>query len=194
MNKVILSIHPNNYLKQGISHCGAYSVKAILEAYDKNGNLKPTDYHSHWFGKLTGLTLGKHYYERMLEKNGVKATTQSLGSTTNDIKLTTLKNILKRDSPVMLRIGNGYQFGTYNRALGIIQGHWITLWGFDDSKQIFYVYDSALKEKYRSKNLPIGNTTRTFQEILRDWNFGHWQFWWWPFAGKDNNLYIEIIN
>ena len=66
----ILSIKPKGYLTQGLSHCGAYSVKAILSAYRLDKITHPKDYHPVWIGKLTGLTLGKNYPADFFHSDG----------------------------------------------------------------------------------------------------------------------------
>jgi hypothetical protein len=107
-------------------------------------------------------------------------------------RISLLKSLLSKNTPVMLRIGNGYLSDKYNPIVGKLLSHWITLWGYDDKEQLFYIYDSALPEKFRLKNIPIGNTVRTYKEILRDWNFGTWQFWYWLLFPSGSHLYIEV--
>ncbi|OGF99623.1 hypothetical protein A2153_03620 [Candidatus Gottesmanbacteria bacterium RBG_16_38_7b] len=188
----ILSIKPKGYLTQGLSHCGAFSVKAILSAYGLDNKTHPKNYHPVWIGKLTGLTLGKNYYVNILKSYGVDSEIKTAENLSNNERLDLLKSLLAQDTPVMVRIGNGYIHSTkYNPILGRIFIHWITLWGYDDRKQIFYVYDSAMLKKHWSKNNPIGNTTRTYKEILRDWNFGKWHPLNWIVIPK-NFVYIKI--
>ena len=127
-----------------------------------------------------------------LKSHGLPVYIDSAAQLTTEEKIGLLKRLLSQNTPVMIRIGNGYLTDEYNSFLGRIVGHWITLWGYDDEKQTFYVYDSGLPEEYRSKNLPIGNTTRLYKEILRDWSFGKLQLWTWPFVGITNFHYIKV--
>jgi len=60
-SKSILTIRPKEYLKQGVSHCGAYSVKGVLGAVGLDKTHHPKEYHLNWFCRLTGLTLNKQY-------------------------------------------------------------------------------------------------------------------------------------
>jgi|SRR3989344_4935540 len=192
-SKYSLPNKPKEYLQQGPSHCGAYSVKAILSAYGLDNKSHPKFYHPNWFGQITGLTLGKNYYVKILESYGIEAERKSAESLSGSEKIILIKTLLAQNTPVMIRIGNGYYHSNeYNPALGKVVAHWITLWGYDDEKQLFYVYDSGMLNRHWNKNIPIGNTTRTYKELLRDWNFGGWQPWVWPLSGKENNLYIEI--
>lgn len=190
--RYVLTIKPKEYLKQGLSHCGVYSVKAILNAYGKDEKVHPKEYHTNWVGKnLFSLATGEDYYDKILASNGIKSKTQSAEKLSDEEKVKLFKTLLSKNTPVMIRIGNGYLDGNYNPVVGKIMPHWITLWGYDDAKSSFFVYDSGLPIKYWDNSLPIGNTTRTYKEILRDWNFGRWQPWCWNTSPKDN-LYLAI--
>ena len=183
---------PKGYLMQGLSHCGVYCVKAILSAYNKDDKQHPKEYQTNWIGKnLFSFATGIKYYDKIFASYGITSETQSAENLSDREGVELLKTLLSRDTPTMIRIGNGYLGDGYNPVIGRLTPHWITLWGYDDSKKIFYVYDSALAIKYWDKTLLTGNTTRTYQEILRDWNFGRWQPWCWNTSFK-NNLYVEI--
>ena len=56
----------------------------------------------------------------------------------------------------------------YSALAGIIVGHWITVWGYDDVETVFYVYDPAVPLRLYDKDIPAGNKKRTYAEILRD--------------------------
>lgn len=191
-NKLISPIKPKEYLQQGLSHCGVYSVKGILSAYGLDDKTDPKYYHPNFLGKITGMTLGKMYYVNILRSYNIKAEIKTAKGYSNEEKFTILKKLLAEDTPVMIRIGNGYLSDTYNPLFGRIVGHWITLWGYDDHQKLFYVYDPGLQKKYWKKGVLIGNTARTYQEILRDWNFGKLQFWYWLFSSRDTCTYISI--
>lgn len=191
--KYILPKGPKEYLQQGLSHCGAYSVKGILSFYGLDNRDHPKYYHPHWIGRLTGLTFGKDYYIKILKSYGINAERNTAEYLDDKEKISLIKKLLSQKTPIIIRIGNGYlQSNKYNLIIGKILAHWITLWGYDDEKQLFYVYDSGLPKKYWNKNILIGNTTRTYQEFLRDWRFGSYQPWVWPFSGMGKNLYIKI--
>ena len=188
----VLPIKPAEYLKQGPTHCGAFSVKGILSAYGMDTTTRPQEYHPNWFGKLTGLTPNKNYFSDILRSRGVYAEDKTAAQLKDLEKIHLLKKLIANGNPVMVRIGNGYFTSKqYNPILGRIVSHWITLWGYDDAKGIFYVYDSGFPRKYWNHTLPIGNTTRTYNEMLRDGRFGRWQFWYW-YMGKKNFVYIQV--
>lgn len=181
----ILSRAPKQYLEQGLIHCGAFSVKAILSAYGKDVKDNPRDYHTNFLAKYiatspTGPTPAS--WVRVLKSYGVPAELGNTKGMTDEKRIEFLKKILDTDSPAMIRIGNGYsKNGKYHPLAAKFISHWITLWGYDDEKQIFYVYDSYVPVKRQDKNIPIGNTTRTFAEILRDWKMGFPPQWRYSF-------------
>jgi len=194
--KFILSIKPEEYLKQGVSHCGVYSLKAILSAFGKDNKTIPQDYHLDWLRrKSLSFTFGKHYYDKIFESNGVRAETTTAKNVSDSEKLNFLKEHIAKNIPIMIRIGNGYTFSNrYSPFWGRIILHWITLWGYDDKKQEFYAYDSALPRKYWEVNkLPTGNTKRKFHEILRDWKFGKWNPLAWS-TWREDYVYIKVQN
>lgn len=193
--KYLLSKKPREYLTQGLSHCGVYCVKAILSSFGKDDKKHPKDYHSNWIGRnFFSFATGDDYYDKIFASYKVKSKTKSAESLIDQDKLNLLKTLLSKNTPVMIRIGNGYyKSKEYNTFLGKLVPHWITFWGYNDEKQIFYVYDSGMLKEHWDQNLPVGNTTRTYQEILRDWNFGRWQPLCWNTSSR-NNLYVEIKN
>ena len=49
-------------------------------------------------------------------------------------------------------------------------GHFVSIWGYDDTEGVFYIYDSTVPKEYYSKNIPIENIKRPYKDFLRDWN------------------------
>lgn len=191
--KVILSSKPTKYLSQGLTNCGLFSIKGILSSYGLDDKGDPREYHSDLICRLTSITWGRNYYTNILALYGIDSEIGFAENISKDKKLNLIKELLAKNTPIMIRIGNGYfSSNKYNPILGRLMPHWITLWGYDDAKDIFYIYDSGLSEKNWDKSLPIGNTTRTYDEILRDWNFGKIQPWAWVVTGARNFAYIEI--
>jgi len=164
------TVKPKEYLVQGLTHCGAYSVKAILSAYGKDNKKHPKDYHTHLLNKIIGGGLTKNYYVNILKSYGLEAEFKDSSSISTAERINLLKSLLVKNAPVMIAIGNGYNSeGTYNSLLAAYQSHWITLWGFDDNDQAFYLYDSCVKSDHYDKDIPIGNKKRSYKEIIRDW-------------------------
>ena len=185
MSKFILSVSPKEYLKQGKSHCGMYAIKGILSAYGLDKNKNPEDYHPNILGKLTGTTL-PWTIPQVLRNYGLNAEIKLAQGSIFD-KINLLKNILQKNIPVILMIGNGYsQNGNYSSLRAKLVLHWITLWGYDDSKGVFYVYDSAVPTNLYDKEIPIGNKKREYERVIRDWGAGFISFGFWKY------LYITV--
>lgn len=179
--KFVVSKRPKEFLQQGLVHCGVYSVKAVLEAYGVADKKDPEDYHISWWGRILGVA-SLQSLMRVLKNYGLNAEIGTVMILSPRERLYFLKELLSKDTPVMVRIGNGYLLnGKYSPFLGRIVGHWITVWGYDDGEQVFYVYDSAVSSKMYDRDIPIGNKRRSYQEMMRDWYGGFltsWPFWW----------------
>ena len=180
----IVSKAPKEYLKQGLNLCGACSVKAILSAYGKDDKEKAQDY-------LPGILkyvrppTGKILID-VLKSYGFNASLESAKHLSDQERLSLLKELIDKDTPVMLRIGNGYlPNGKHSKLIAAFIGHWITLWGYNDDEGVFYVYDPYLSIKRYDKTIPIGNVKRTFDEVLRDMGYGF------PFARRYNYIRLD---
>lgn len=177
----ILNRRPKEYLEQGLTQCGAFSVKAIISAYGKDDGRRPRDYNATILGKLFSL-VGTKTWLRVLRSYGLNAERGETKNLSNEERLKFLKETIDHESAIMIRIGNGFlKNGQYNPLVAYFVGHWITLWGYDDEKQIFYIYDSYVPLARHNKTIPIGNTIRTFSEVLRDWGKGFPPIWWYGF-------------
>lgn len=171
--KFITSCRPKEYLQQGISHCSAYSVKGILSAYDRDKKQHPREYHTNWLSYFTGIYFDIQQWTRVLCSYGLKAEVKFASGMTDEQRLLLLKSLLAKDAPVMIHIGNGYSpSGHYNPLQAIFVGHWITLWGYEDSQQMFYIYDSFVSPQHYNTDIPTGNVKRTYQQVLRDFGKG----------------------
>ena len=174
----ILNRHPEEYLEQGLTQCGAFSVKAILSAYGKDNKNHPREYQPNFLAKHSGISHGLLLWPKVLQSYGISAEKGNAKNLSDEQRIELLKKLLNEGKIAMLRIGNGFsKNGRYNSFIASFLGHWITLWGYDDEKQIFYVYDSYVALAKHDKTIPIGNITRTFTEILRDWGRGFPPFW-----------------
>jgi len=167
-----LTHSPKEYLEQGLTQCGAYSVKAILNAYGKDDKKYPRDYNPHFLGKYTSIT-STSTWPKVLQPYGIPAQKGDTKKLSDEQRIGLLKQFIDEDKVVMIRIGNGYsKNGKYSSFVASFMGHWITLWGYNDEEKVFYVYDSYISLKRHDKTIPIGNTKRTYAEIVRDWGKG----------------------
>ncbi|MBI4066426.1 C39 family peptidase [Candidatus Gottesmanbacteria bacterium] len=188
-HRFILSRRPKEYLEQGPSHCGVYSIKAVLEAFDKVAGGRPEDFHTNWISRVTGSVFHPNYLIRIVQSYGLTAKAGSVKHLSDNNKLTHLKSILTKDTPVLLFIGNGYwKDGSYSRLKAAMVGHIITVWGYDDTEGVFYIYDSAIPKERYEQGIPIGNTKRTYEQVLRDWYGALITRLLW----RDRFLYIEV--
>lgn len=170
--KKLLSIKPTEYLEQGFTQCGAFSVKAILSAFDKDDGRCPREYNVTIWGKLFSL-VGAKTWPQVLKSYGLNVESGETKNLSDQERLKFLKETIDGNNAVMIRIGNGFlKNGIYSPLVAYFVGHWITLWGYDDVQQVFYIYDSYIPLTKHNKTIPIGNTTRTFSEILNDWGKG----------------------
>lgn len=170
----IVSKKPKEYLKQGPTGCGAFSVKGILSAYGKDNKKYPFQYLP--LSAIPFVTSSFHWV-KLLRSYGLDARMNSLRGMNDEEMIIILKNALSMDAPAMLSVGNGYRGnGIWNRMRWQLISHWITLWGFDDEKSVFYIYDSCVPLPYHDNSIPIGNIARTYSQIARDIRGG--QPWW----------------
>ncbi len=189
LSRFIVSRRPNEYLKQGPSHCGVYSVKAVLEAFNKVTRIKPEDLHTNWISRITGAVFHPDYLVHMLESYSLVAKVGTVRYLSDNKKIMYLKSILSKNTPVIMMVGNGYQRnGEYSRLKAAIVGHIITVWGYDDSERVCYLYDSAVPKDHYSKKIPIGNIKRTYKQVLRDWHGALPSRLLW----RDSYRYIEV--
>jgi hypothetical protein len=173
--KFIVSRKPKEYLKQGLTGCGAYSVKGILSAYGKDDKRHPLQYS---ITAVLPIIATWRRWVRILRGYGLNAERRSVKGLSSECRLSTLKGLIQQDTPVMLSIGNGYRgCGVWSKWQWRVVNHWITLWGFDDEKNLFYIYDSAVPKRCYDANLPNGNVARSYNQVLRDIEGGYLTWW-----------------
>lgn len=169
----VLSKAPKEYLQQGLSQCGAYSVKGILSAYGKDDGRPPRNYQPNLLAKYTSIT-GPATWSRLLQSYGFNAKLDNTRHLSDDQRINLFKSLIDNDVPVMVRIGNGYlRNGSYSKFVASFMGHWITIWGYNDDEKVFYVYDSYVPKERYDRSVPIGNTKRTFEQMNRDTGKGY---------------------
>ena len=177
--------HPVEYLQQGLSHCGAFAVKAILSACGKDDGRVPQKYHPSFLGRATGFS-PPDTWAKLFRSRGLLAERGSAVNLSPAERLSLLKQHLDKNNVVMLRIGNGHlDSGGYSSLRGQLIGHWVTLWGYDDTLQAFYTYDPRVKRERWDRSLPAGNIARSYDATLRDW---HGALFLWPWR----YLYIRV--
>src|SRR3989344_5569406 len=123
----ILTRAPKEYLEQWHNHCGAYAVKGVLSAYDKDDKKHPRDYQPNFLAKYTGISQGLIWIPKFLQFYGLPAQRGNAKNLSNEERIELLKKFINEDKAVMLRIGNGYlKSGEYRSFSASFRPHWIT--------------------------------------------------------------------
>ena len=165
--KKVVNHKPKEYLQQGMRHCGDYTIKAIFSAYKLDDGRHPRDYLPPKI-KRWGFTTPKLIQET-LNKYGFDAPIKRANKFSDDKKIQSIKDELDNNHPVILLIGNGYSpTGKYSALQMNCVSHWITVWGYDDKEEVFFIYDSYFNPNSYDKIL-VGNVKRTYEQVLRDW-------------------------
>lgn len=181
--KFVVSKKPKEYLKQGPTDCGAYFVKGILSAHNKDDKKHPFEYLPY---SRIPFVINSSHWTNIFYSHGLDAKRESMRGLSEKQRLEVIENTICNNTPLMLLIGNGYRGGgIWSMIRWWLISHWVTVWGFDDEEKVFYIYDSAVPKKYYNKDIPTGNVKRTYQNVLRDLRGG--QPWWWRYN------YIKIL-
>jgi hypothetical protein len=145
-----------NY-RQTVNDCGAFNTAAVVRA------LKKEEIDSQVFAEEIGWRLPNKYtlpwgLEEQLEENGIVIEKPNLKSLPDEEKILFLQQQLSQGKPIII-LGetNGFE-------------HYITIFGFDASKDEFYIYDS-LHDKDDNADSP-GNRTFSSEELLDFWRGG----------------------
>ncbi|TSC59114.1 MAG: hypothetical protein Greene041619_136 [Candidatus Peregrinibacteria bacterium Greene0416_19] len=166
---IVLDRKPALYREQGPTYCGGYSASGILESYGKPVPSHPRKLYSSLFAQLFGPPSSPHRWVEAFRQHGLCAEVRPLKHVSRDDDLRALRQPLAEGKSVMLRIGNGYlPNGRHSSLMARLAGHWVTLWGYDDGEECFYVYDSGVRKRMYDLSIPIGNVTRSYDAMLRD--------------------------
>jgi hypothetical protein len=163
--EIILKNAPIHYPHQEGLTCGETNIRGILSGFNipyspaKSPRLRI---------RLFGYSFIQDISE-LLEIHGLSAPIHHANRLTDQRKLEVIQDHIYNGEPVLLAIGNGYlQRGEYTPLARYFIGHFITIYGYSDREKVFYIYDPYLKDPYPGE-IPVGNETRTYQELLRDW-------------------------
>lgn len=168
----ILSIRPKEYPKAKVN-CGYLSAKAILSAFGLELKHDPRPF----LERVQGLTLPSSAV-RILKINGVDAELKNARGLTEQERLAILEKSIDENRPIMLIIG------------GVEAAQWVTIWGRDDEKKTFFLYDSS-KKTPPNQHIPIGNAEMTYDGLLSAWRGTPWLTYIFPSLSY---LYIEILH
>jgi len=85
-SRVVVSHTQKEFLKQGMMHCGAYSVKGILNAFGKDRKRDPREYYPSRWGIIQTLT-DPELWARALCAHGVRAEAGSVRNFSDEARL-----------------------------------------------------------------------------------------------------------
>ncbi|MDD2537125.1 MAG: hypothetical protein PHU61_01385 [Candidatus Absconditabacteria bacterium] len=165
---IILSTPPAGFptRKSGIvGMCAMLSLKALIEGYDKTHTKEAKAYAHDIFSKISGFML-PFSVTRVLRKYNTPHKKITAKRLTPPQKIALLKENLQ-EGPIFLLIANA-RGGTHVPKMGraITRRHYITLRGYDERKQIFFVYDSNTKERI-SHDVPMGNSRLSYKDTVK---------------------------
>ncbi len=181
---VPLDCCPNEYFEQNVPYCGGFSIAALLSAYGLYHG-EPIERYMSDLGRLVGGMLPNDMINS-LDREGIQAELKRAFGLPDDVKLQLLRDEIDRGVPVTILVGNGYEKSgifSSSKSQGATHLHWVTIWGYHDEG--FFIYDSVV-HPYHYQPVPIGNVSRSNEELLRDWVR---PFYLSPFIG---NTYITI--
>lgn len=156
---------PSQYPNQRGLSCGEFNVIGLLDAFQipyepcQNLTFRVKLFGYSFIEDLSGL----------LERHSLSAPVKYADHLTEQEQLELLCSHIDQDNPILMAIGNGHlSRERYSPLARRFIGHFITVYGYDHEKEIFYIYDPYLKGDHHD-DLPGGNEIRTFKELLLAW-------------------------
>ncbi len=182
-NAVVVKCAPDQYPRQVGLTCGEVNARAILAGFGIR-------YQAPSRLRLRIRLFGYSFIEdivRLLQAHGLAAPVRYAARLSDEAKLRTIIENIDQGRPVLAAIGNGHlRRGVFSPLARTLVGHYITIYGYNEAKARFYVYDPYLEGPYRQP-IPVGNEVRTFTEFLRDWRGP----FYYPFIRMDH-AYIPV--
>lgn len=146
--------------------CGQHVLKTIIEWLNCGPIRSWEEYSSGWITRTTWNMLPWNL-KFILDKHGLKSEYFYCRWTQDVPKIQFLKDKIK-SGPVILLISHAYSSKrnfSFRRAA--TKQHYISLWGYNDEKKVFYVYDSNVEKKNKDgKKLPAGNITISYDRLI----------------------------
>ena len=174
---------PSEYPQQVGLSCGEYNVRTVLDAFD-------ITYRRDERPRLLVRTFGLSFVtdlQRALARHGVDTEIRHATDLHDESRLALLRGHVDSHEPVILAIGNGHLSRTRDSAFArALLGHFITIYGYDAERDVFFVYDPYLQGD-PPEPLPAGNVERTSAEMLRDWRGP----FYYRFIGMDH-VYLPV--
>lgn len=150
-------------------YCGVFQVMTILQS--RFGVQKWHKEFFKWFTKFTWFAL-PHQLVKKLNELWLPASFVNKSHFTID----TLKEYIRDNKNIILLTGHGYniKWKSFNPIKALFAQHYISIWGYDDEKKWFYIYDSTVKQKRLNKDIPIGNMFLSEHIVKRSLAWAGW--------------------
>lgn len=179
----VVPMLPSGYPRQVGLTCGEYNVRAVLDAF---GITYRQPDRPRLRIRMMGLSFVSDVRDT-LAHHGVDVEVRYASDLHDESRLALLRGHIDSHEPVILAVGNGHLTRERDSSLArAFLGHFITVYGYDAERHVFYVYDPYL-EGEPPESLPAGNVERTAEEILRDWR-GPFYYRW---IGMDH-VYLPV--
>ena len=145
--------------------CAQLSLKAIIEGYDRQAKAVQ-QYSQDIFSKISGFMLPFSVL-RVLKKHKIPHKRISGRKLDYDQKIKLLQYHL-HNGPIFLLIANAY-CGKMKPKMrnALTHRHYITVRGYNNKNQIFFIYDSNTQERI-FKNVPLGNSRMPYKELIKN--------------------------
>jgi len=168
-------------LQTKMGYCWPEQIKVIIESHGKSYYKNEIFYTDTLLQKIVWGMLPWQIL-KLLKKYWFHAKVWFL-KWKKDQKISYLKHKLQA-WPIVLMITHAYDAKIrFNLLRALWFHHYISIWWYNEKEEIFYVYDSSISTKIR-KDIPIGNTTFTYDELIRYWKF--------PVFWLVRNMYISL--
>ena len=167
----IVTYKPTKYMTQPFyRYCGIFQIMTILES-----RFWLQKWHKEfftWFTKFTWFTLPNQLVKKF---NELWLSASFLNK--EHFTIESVKHYLNNDKNIVLLTGHGYKtkWDSFNPLKAFFGQHYISIWGYDNIKKGFYIYDSSIKQTKINRSLPIGNMFLP-EYIMRK---ALARAWWW---------------
>lgn len=161
----VVTCVPSKYEPQQGMTCGETNVKTIVEGFGKK------------YQPMSNPPIRVHFYgfsfvkdiQCLVEQNGLTTHIQHASRCDDQKKIEIIQNHINQNEPVLIAIGNGHlKRNKFSKLAQLLLGHFITIYGYNPDRKVFYIYDAWLEGEFEGE-LPIGNETRTYAQLLSSW-------------------------
>ncbi|MCF7834604.1 C39 family peptidase [Candidatus Gracilibacteria bacterium] len=159
-----------------------FTIKAVVETYKEDIRKNFQAYSGSRWNKLCGFIMPWGVV-KVLRKYGFMSQIGFCRYKIYAKKIEFIKNKIKEGYPLILVIGHAYGKDTSKFSLwkALFLQHYLSVWGYDDKKRVFYVYDSG--RHVEKQRVPVGNLSIAYDDLIKCRGFGGW--------GLLGNIYIK---